>query len=130
MAATPALPPPTPRSSIQFDARGRLVGIDGVLDQISESLAKQAVHLLPLLQADKELQRTIGRAAGEAAARKLEPVLWIIAGTLGVIAYSQWKTSQRIEAARQNPVYDEEPLALPPPKRPKPASKAKKTRKR
>lgn len=60
---------------------GHVYGIDGMLDQVAGALARQArTELLPAIQADRELQETIGRAAG----REVAKPLWILAGLAAV----------------------------------------------
>ena len=69
------------------------------MNQIGEAAARQIGPLvqttvppllrdtvLPILSRDKELQRTIGAAAGQAAARELKPWMILIGVSLGVIA--------------------------------------------
>lgn len=63
----------TPTPSI--DSTGRIVGVDGMLDQIAVALAKP-------IQSDKALQREIGYGAGSA----LRGPAWLAAGALAVIA--------------------------------------------
>jgi len=75
--ATPgASPPRSPVADVEMDDTGHIQGIDGMLDQIAGALARQAApiirqEILPTLQRDRAMQRTIGAAAGAAAARKL-----------------------------------------------------------
>jgi len=81
---------------VTMDAAGRLVGVDGVLNQVAGAVAAQAARvLLPPLQADRELQRTIGAAAGRAIYREARPVVWTVAGailaTCGVLIYRAWR---------------------------------------
>ncbi len=95
--ASPPAPAPTPDVRIGTD--GRISGIEGILDQIGEAAARQVVPIiqqtvpgllkndvLPILQRDKEMQRTIGAAAGKAAAQGLKPWLILAGLSLGVIA--------------------------------------------
>jgi|WetSurMetagenome_2_1015567.scaffolds.fasta_scaffold460416_2 hypothetical protein len=92
----PALPP------MSFGADGRITGLDGVLDQIGESLSRQATPLLrdvmlPIIQRDKELQKTIGAAAGiaagNAAANQLRvPLILLGVGVTSLAAVLIWKT--------------------------------------
>jgi len=74
---------------------GAISGIQGMLDQIAGALVRQArVELLPVLQADQNLQRTIGSAIGE----KIAKPLWVIAGT--VVLYAGWKVYRKSRSAR------------------------------
>ncbi len=71
------------------DAGGRVEGIDGMLDQISAALAKQAGPMIardlwPLFQADTAMQERMAAAAGEAAAAKLRPWIALAAGSIAV----------------------------------------------
>jgi hypothetical protein len=75
---------------------GRLVGIDGILDQVGGALRRQVEPIvrdtvLPVLQRDVQLQRELGGAAGVALARELKP--WVIVGAvaLGLIAVAAWR---------------------------------------
>ncbi len=96
---TTAPAPTTTAADIQLGSDGRLSGIDGVLDQILSSIVRNARPLitddiLPVLQRDKELQREIGAAAGNAAAARIAPALWLIGGALALgaiaLAYQAW----------------------------------------
>jgi hypothetical protein len=89
-----------PNSQLRFGPDGRIQGLDGVLNQIFESLGKQVTPLVvdkvvPILQRDRELQKTVGAAAGRAAAQELKPYLFLMgAGLTGialVMAYSSYK---------------------------------------
>lgn len=69
------------------DPTGRIIGVDGMLDQIAEALAKQArpilvEDVLPAIRNDRELQRQVGYGAGQALARPL----WFVGGALAVLA--------------------------------------------
>jgi len=98
---------PTPiqmTREIQFDKNGRLVGVDGVLDQVSAALGRQAEPILrntilPTLRADRELQRTVGAAAGKALARELKPFFFVITGAVLFIAWNSYR-SNRVRANR------------------------------
>lgn len=73
---------------------GSITGIDGMLDQISASLARQIVPairdtVVPVLQNDRQLQTTVGRAAGAEIGRQLAGPLWTLAIIAGV--YAGWK---------------------------------------
>lgn len=73
---------------------GSISGVDGMLDQISASLARQIVpairdNVLPVIQHDRQLQTTVGRAAGVAIGQELAKPLWAIAIVAGV--YATWK---------------------------------------
>lgn len=105
-AATPVLsgPPVAPR----FTADGRIAGIDGVLDQIAGAVTRQVVPVLqntvlPILQRDKDLQRTIGEGIGRGAVQALRPILWVMAGSLVVIAYAYWRSTTQPKPPRDNP---------------------------
>lgn len=76
---------------ITVDSTGKIHGVDGMLDQIAEALARQARPLLqqdvlPALRSDRALQREVGNAIGRSAARELEGPMWLAAGALAVIA--------------------------------------------
>lgn len=96
-AAAPAAGGP---ASISMDATGRIQGVDGMLTQIAQALAGAAVPLvrtevLPVLQQDRELQRTVGAAMGReiglAVARKMWPYAAVITAAMVVIAISEWR---------------------------------------
>ncbi len=77
-----------PAGALQFGADGRITGLEGVLDQIFESLGRQVTPLvrdiaIPMIQRDKELQKTVGAAAGQAFANEIKPFLWVLTG-LGI----------------------------------------------
>lgn len=87
---------PTSPQDIRFDQQGRMVGVDGLLDQIAAAAARQATPLLrdvalPALQRDRELQRTVGIAIGTGLGQQIKPVLWVAAGLLGLIAWGVWR---------------------------------------
>jgi hypothetical protein len=70
---------------------GRITGIDGMLSQIAGALAREAApviraEILPVLQQDRETQRTLGAAAGKSLAQELRPWVAVGAGALAVIA--------------------------------------------
>lgn len=80
-------PPP----AIRAGENGRIEGIDGMLSQISGALAREFVpviksEVLPQIQQDREMQRTIGAAAGAAIADKLKPYVIALTGGVLVIA--------------------------------------------
>lgn len=75
---------------IQVRADGSITGIDGMLDQISASVGRQILpmlrdQVLPVLQNDRQLQMTVGRAAGQQIAKPL----WALAIVTGT--YLGWK---------------------------------------
>lgn len=84
----PASTPTEPASTTgDFDERGRLIGVDGVLDQIGEALRRQVEPIvrdtvLPVLQRDVALQREVGAAAGVQLGREIRP--WVILGALAL----------------------------------------------
>ena len=92
-AAAPSPPPP-----VAVGPDGRIAGIDGMLDQLAAAAARQArLELLPVLQADRETQRTIGRAAG----RELAKPLWALALLAGgYVGYRVWRAERRDRARR------------------------------
>lgn len=101
--APSATPAPTPTATP--DPTGRIPGIDGMLDQVAAAVARQAAPLvrteiLPVLQADRELQRTVGAAAGQAAATKLWPWFAVGAAALVVIAAASVHRSIRESEGR------------------------------
>lgn len=90
--APPLTPAPVgsgaPMDDVKVNGDGRIAGIDGMLNQIAAALAAQAIprvrqELLPPILADREMQATIGRAAGEAVARKLRP--YAVVGALALV---------------------------------------------
>lgn len=73
------MPPTLP--DIQLRSDGSIDGIDGLLDQISASLGRRIIpmlrqEILPVLQNDREMQATLGRAIG----RQLALPLWVLLG--------------------------------------------------
>lgn len=98
-------PPPPSSSDVSVGANGYIHGIDGMLDQISGALLRQAkTEILPTLQNDRALQETIGYAAGRAMAKPL----WVIAGIAAVfVGWTIWQTSdirvERRPVVRSNP---------------------------
>lgn len=69
--ATPSRP-----DEIRIGADGRIQGVDGMLDQIAQALAKHAGPMLardvlPILQRDGALQMRVGQSAGTALADRL-----------------------------------------------------------
>jgi hypothetical protein len=100
----PGYPPPAPAPApvghtiattsapdLRFGSDGRIVGLDAVLDQIVGAVGRQVTPLvrdvaLPIIQRDKELQKTVGAAAGKALAQELKPFLWVGLGLLVIIA--------------------------------------------
>jgi hypothetical protein len=75
---------------------GSISGIEGMLDQITSSLVRQVrVELLPVLQADKNLQATLGQGIGSEVAKPI----WVLVGIAG--AYAVWKVYRRTR--RPNP---------------------------
>lgn len=94
-------PAPAPTSApapVTVGADGRISGIDGMLDQISGALLRQAkTEILPTLQNDRELQTTVGRAIGKSLANPL----WVMAGVAAVyVGWVIWSNSQK---PRSNP---------------------------
>jgi len=51
-------------------------------------------QVVPMLQRDKELQKTLGAAAGRAAAQELKPALWFIGGALAAGVFVYWRNSR------------------------------------
>ena len=105
--AAPVPPASTPTATApKFTADGRIAGIDGVLDQIAGAVTRQVVPVLqntvlPILQRDKDLQRTVGEGIGRGAVKALRPILWVMAGSVVVIAYAYWRSTQ--PKPRDNP---------------------------
>lgn len=94
MAAQPSYAPaptyaatqPSTTPAVVSQANGYVPGIDGMLSQVSGALVQQAkTQILPVLQQDRELQRTIGKAAG----REIAKPLWVIAGVAAI--YVGWR---------------------------------------
>ena len=89
--ATPIQPPTTGAPPIDVGPDGRIVGVDGMLDQIASALANQAGPMLardvlPVLQRDTAMQATVGGAAGRELGRSLRGPLYLIGGALAVLA--------------------------------------------
>lgn len=81
----------SPVADVEMDETGRIHGIDGMLSQIAAAIAREAApvirtEILPVLQRDRVSQRTIGAAAGLAAAKKLAPYAFFTTLALAVIA--------------------------------------------
>lgn len=100
-AATPGQQPIT----IQFMPDGSVSGLNAV-DQVASAFMRQIVPaikdgILPIIQRDKELQRTIGEAAGRGAVKALRPYLIVVAGAAAFVAYAYWRSTQR--DGRENP---------------------------
>jgi len=77
-----------------------MTGVDGLLNQIAAALGREAAPLirdviLPEIRDDYALQQRVGAAAGRAAVQELKPVLWTIAGILGVVAVTYVVKSRR-----------------------------------
>lgn len=92
----PLTPSSAPVPASDVDARGRLVGVDGVLDQVAEAMRRQVEPMvrdvvLPALQRDVALQRELGAAAGRSLAVELRPYAVVAAGALVLLAYSSWR---------------------------------------
>jgi len=109
--------PATP--DIGFAPDGTMTGVDGLLNQIAAAIAREAGPLirdvlLPEIRRDTALQDRIGGAAGRAAVQELKPVLWTVAGILGVVA-----TVYVVHTVRRPPPSLPPPHypALPPPRR-------------
>lgn len=101
--ATTSSATPAASSNISVGANGYIHGIDGMLDQISGALLRQAkTEILPTLQNDRELQMTVGRAAGKAMAKPL----WVIAGVAAVyVGWVIWthNDERHTRSVRANP---------------------------
>ena len=82
VATAPELPATTTPTAT---ADGRVLGVDGLLDQISGSVARQfRTELWPEIRNDRELQRTVGYAVGHGAGNALRPAATGAAAALGV----------------------------------------------
>lgn len=97
--ATTLAPPPGVAVG-DIDQQGRLVGVDGILDQIGDALRRQVDPLvrdtvLPYISRDRELQLTLGRAAGDQLANRLAPWVILAAGSLAVLAVVQVANARR-----------------------------------
>lgn len=82
---------------------GRIPGIDGMLDQVAAAVARQAApvirtELLPVVLADRELQRTVGSAAGKAFAQAVWP--WLALGSVSLASLAAMYAWHRIEKSR------------------------------
>lgn len=89
--ALPAPAAPVVAPDIGIGPDGKMTGIEPILDQITKSVVDNAGpmirnQLLPVLQADKAMQREVGRAIGHAIAKHLQLPAWIAAGALATIA--------------------------------------------
>jgi len=99
--AAPAAPQPG-----DIDANGRLVGVDGILDQVGDALRRQVEPMvrdtiLPYVSRDQNLQLTIGHAAGDALARRLQPWVILAAGSLAVLAVASVVRARRSRSSRE-----------------------------
>ena len=66
---------------------GRVLGVDGLLDQISGSVARQfRAEVWPEVQRDVALQRTVGEAIGRGVGRELRPAARLAAGATVTVA--------------------------------------------
>lgn len=91
-----AAPAPAPPSGVQvgdIGPDGRLVGVDGIIDQIGEGLRRQVEPMvrdmiLPYVSRDTQLQARVGQAAGASIAHELKPWVILAAGSLAWLAYS------------------------------------------
>lgn len=101
-------PPQSPSSTStdhvgDIDANGRLIGVDGIMDQIGEALRRQVEPLvqntvLPVLQRDVALQRELGGAAGHEMAAELKP--WVIVGALALATIAVVKVRKSYRRSR------------------------------
>lgn len=69
-------PSPRPEDTIRIGPDGRIQGVDGMLDQIAQALARHAGPMLardvlPIVQRDQALQMRVGQSAGAAMADRL-----------------------------------------------------------
>lgn len=79
-------PPTTSPASSDLATTPVPAPVGSVLDQFAAALATQArAQLLPALQSDRELQRTVGAAMG----REIAKPLWVLAGVAAV--YVGWR---------------------------------------
>lgn len=66
---------------------GRVLGVEGLLDQISGSVVRQfRTEVWPEVKADRELQRTVGQAIGSGAGRALRPAATVTAFAVSALA--------------------------------------------
>ena len=82
-------PAPEAPAPLQLPAStdGRVLGVDGLLDQISGSVARQfRPEVWPEVQRDVALQRTVGEAIGRGVGRELRPVARLAAGATVTVA--------------------------------------------
>ena len=75
--APPPPPPPRAEDNIRIGPDGRIQGVDGMLDQIAQALARHAGPMLardvlPIVQRDQALQMRVGQSAGTAMADRLQ----------------------------------------------------------
>ncbi len=74
---------------------GYIHGIDGLLNQISGALVRQAkTEILPTLQSDTAFQRTVGSAVGAEIAKPL----WFLFGVAAI--YAGWKMTRPQRSSR------------------------------
>ena len=95
-----------------------MTGVDGLLNQIAAALAREAGPLirdviLPEIRDDQALQRRVGDAAGRAAIQELKPVLWTVAGVLGIVAVTYIVKTRR-EMQLMDGRFQPPPPQLPP----------------
>lgn len=100
---SPSQGPASPVADVEIDESGRIAGVDGVLNQVAEALARQAGpmlrnEILPVLQRDRAMQRTIGAAAGAAIGRKLAP--YAALSTLALVVIAGLKAKKYLDARR------------------------------
>jgi hypothetical protein len=101
--AAPATPGSAASPDVYVDASGHVHGVDGVLNQIAAAVVAQATpvvrdQLMPILQNDRQLQATVGAAAGQAMAGPL----WVVAAVAaGYAGWSVYRTVQRDRRRRR-----------------------------
>lgn len=81
------LPAGDPASTPSTD--GKVLGVDGMLDQITGSVVRQVrAELWPAIQADHATQQRVGHAIGQGVGRELRPYAIVTAGgvVVGTIA--------------------------------------------
>jgi hypothetical protein len=92
-APVPASQTPA-NSQIYVGNQGYIHGIDGMLDQISGALVRQA---MPIIQGDAQMQQNIGYAAGRALAKPL----WVMAGIAAFyVGWSMYKSKPKTRSRR------------------------------
>lgn len=66
-------------SQMAMQSDGRIMGIDGMLDQVTDAMTRQVkTHILPVVQSDERLQRNLARGLGEGLGDKVKTPLMVV----------------------------------------------------